>query len=116
MVSVPNNLMLNEGQIEVLVEMGITPESVYIIKGESLHHSAVRIDGYTNGHYVFFMEGTATEHAMFLKYLFGENYGLIMPTRFRSISVYGGPTQKYVTPGNLVNVQTASIAPVSYTG
>lgn len=114
MAIVPNNLMLNEGQIEVLVEMQITPDSVYIIKGESLHQSAVRIDGYTNGHYVFFLEGSATDHAMFLKYLYGDNYTLIMPTRFRSISIYGGPTQKYVNPANLVNVKTASIAPVSY--
>lgn len=115
MPTVPNNLSLSEKQIEVLSEMGITPTSVYIIKGETLHASAVRVDGYTNGHYIFFLEGSASEHAMFLKYLFGENYGIVMPTRFRNISIYGSPTQKYVTPANLVNVQSATISPISYT-
>lgn len=115
MPTVPNNLSLNEKQIEVLSEMGIAPTSVYIIKGETLHASAVRVDGYTNGHYVFFLEGTASEHAMFLKYLYGDNYAIIMPARFRSISIYGGPTQKYVTAENLVNVQSAPISPISYT-
>jgi hypothetical protein len=113
---VPNNLMLSEGQVEVLSEMGIHPDAIYIIKGETLHASAVRIDGYTNGHYVFFLEGNATEHATFLKYLFGDNYSLILPTRFRGVSVYGGPTQKYVTGQNLVSVQSATSTPVSYTG
>lgn len=113
---VPNNLMLTDGQIEVLGEMGIDTNVIYIIKGESLHSSAVRVDGFTNGHYVFFFEGSAAEHAVYLRYLFGDHYTLIMPARFRNISIYGGPTQKYVNPQNLVTVQTASPTPVSYSG
>lgn len=115
MSTVAHNLSLSEKQIEVLSEMGITPTSVHIIKGETLHPSAVRVDGYTNGHYVFFLEGTASEHAMFLKYLYGENYSIVMPTRFRDISIYGSPTQKYVTLANLVNVRSTPISPISYT-
>ena len=110
-----HNLSLSDKQIEVLSEMGITPTSVYIVKGETLHPSAVRVDGYTNGHYVFFLEGSASEHAMFLKYLYGDHYGIVMPTRFRSISIYGSPTQKYVTAVNLVNVQSVPLSPIRYT-
>lgn len=115
MSTVPHNLALSADQLEVLSEKDITPTSVYIIKRETLHPSAVRVDGYTNGHYVFFLEGNASEHAMFLKYLYGESYAIVMPTRFRGITIYGSPTERYVTPANLVNVQSAPVSTISYT-
>lgn len=115
MSKVPHNLSLSADQLEVLSEMGITPTSVYIIKAETLHQTAVRVDGYTNGHYVFFLDGDARDHAMFLRYLFGESYNIVMPTRFRNITIYGSPTEKYVIPANLVNLQSAPISTISYT-
>jgi hypothetical protein len=115
MPTVPHNLALSDDQLEVLAEKDIAPSSIYIIKRETLHPSAVRVDGYTNGHYVFFLEGTATEHAMFLQYLYGKSYEIVMPTRFRGITIYGSPTERYVTPANLVNVQAAPISPINYT-
>jgi hypothetical protein len=119
MPTVPNNLSLDEKQIEVLEEKGIELSSVYIIKRETLHPSAVRVDGYTNGHYVFFLEGTMSDHAMFLKYLYGQNYGeqqyaITLSSRFRGINIYGSPTEKYVMPANLVNIRSAPISPINY--
>jgi hypothetical protein len=62
------------------------------------------------------LEGDAEQHSVFLRYLFGENHKIIIPTRFRSVSLYGSPTQKYVKPENLVAVQTSTVAPISYSG
>jgi hypothetical protein len=116
MAPVPNNLLLDDRQLEVLAENGIT-EGIYVIKGELLHRSAVRIDGYTNGHYVFFLTGEAAEHVVFLRHLYGENYPISMPTRFRGITIYGSPSHRFMAPENRVNIQPMNtVAPITYAG
>jgi hypothetical protein len=115
MPSIDSRLRLNEKQLEVLSEQGIRSDDVYRISGDLLHHTACRIDGYSNGHFVFFIEGTMSEHLIFLKYLFGDSYSAVIPSRFRGLTIYASPTGKFVKPENKVTIEVVLVsAPIDY--
>jgi hypothetical protein len=112
--AVVNNLVLTEPQLEVLSELGIAKTDIYYIRGELLQGTLVKAQGYTNGQYVFFLEGNATEHAVFLRYLFGNEYKPQMPYRFRGLTVYGTPTQAFMKPEYKVTISSVSEPLVDY--
>lgn len=111
---VANNLVLTDPQLEVLAELGIAKTDIYYIRGELLQGTIVKAHGYTNGQFVFFLEGNATEHAVFLKYLFGNEYRPQMPYRFRGLTIYGTPTQVFMKPEYKVTISSVSEPLVDY--
>jgi hypothetical protein len=111
---VANNLVLSDAQLEVLAELGIAKTDIYYIRGELLQGTIVKAHGYTNGQFVFFLEGNATEHAIFLKYLFGNEYRPQMPYRFRGLTIYGTPTQAFMKPEYKVTISSVSEPLVDY--
>lgn len=102
------SLKLHPDQLQVFSQLGIDTEKVHLISGDSLHPTAVRVDGYTNGHYVFFTDGVMPDHVTFMRYLFGSEHRPALKTLYLGISVYKSPTAEYVDPANLVGIGTLS--------
>jgi|GEM_PF-2662396 len=111
--STPHSLVITDTQQEVLQELGISLSSIYIIEGDALHET-VRVDAYTNGHYVFFLAGNSVDHANFLRHLYGIDYKISLPSRFRGITIYGSPTERFVKSVNVVNVSSAPNTLITY--
>jgi hypothetical protein len=104
---IPQKLLLSEQQKSDLEEIHVDLERTYLVRGGDLHRSAVRINGYCSGFYVFFVEGDTSDHVIFLKYVFGENYVVRLVHRFRGISVYGSPLLKHIKASNKVDINSS---------
>jgi hypothetical protein len=101
-------LTLHETQVAMLTRLGISVDALYIVQADFLHPTAVRVDGYASGHYVFFTDGNSEEHARFLKYLFGNEYLPRLKAMDLGLSIYQSPTAKYISAENLVSVTTTT--------
>jgi hypothetical protein len=102
------SLKLHPDQLQVFSQIGIDTEKVHLISGDSLHPTAVRVDGYTNGHYVFFVSGVMPDHMTFMRYLFGSEHKPSLKTLYMGISIYKSPTAEYIKPENLVSIGTST--------
>lgn len=102
------SLKLHPDQLQVFSQLGIDTEKVHLISGDSLHPTAVRVDGYTSGHYVFFIDGALPDHMTFMRYLFGSDHRPALKTLYLGISIYKSPTAEYVKPSNLVAIGTST--------
>jgi len=98
------SLQLHVDQIQVLTQIGIDTEKLYLVAGDKLHPTAVRVDGYASGHYILFVDGTVSDHQVFMQYLFGREHRPVLRTLYLGLHIYRSPTAEYVTPENLVSV------------
>ena len=109
MAFTPFALNLTADQQEVLTDLDIAPNSLYIVNNDDVP-STGRVNGYTNGYYIVFFDSeghTETDQQKFVEDLFGAKYTKII-AKNRGVYVYGGPCHKFRILSNKVTVNTIS--------
>jgi hypothetical protein len=98
------SLNLSSEQLEVLVQdVGIDANKIYAMNNNA-YRPPVSLSAYTNGHYIFFTDGTTEQHQQYITAIFGESYAQEPFTKSRGLTVYEGPTAKFIQPSNLVKI------------
>jgi hypothetical protein len=100
------SLNLTAEQVEVLVvDMEIDKTKLYAMNN-NLFRPPVSLPAYTNGHYIIFTDGTADQHEQYVTAIYGADYAKEPLVKSRGLTVYGGPTYKFLMDENLVTVVT----------
>ncbi len=108
-MATPYGLNLTADQAEVFSDLKIDPKKLYFIDNDLLPSAIyLRVNGYTSGHYVVFVEGEEHEHKAFLQSLYGKEFDAPLIQKARGITIYGAPTQPFVKDMNLVAVNVAA--------
>lgn len=98
------SLNLNSEQLEVLVQdVGMDADQIYAMNN-NIYRPPVSLPAYTNGHYVFFTNGTVAQQSQYITAIFGASYAENPVIKNRGLTIYAGPTAQFINPENLVNV------------
>lgn len=108
-MATPYGLNLTADQAEVFSDLKIDTKNLYFIDNDLLPSAVyLRVNGYTNGHYVVFVEGVEHEHKAFLQSLYGKEFDAPLIQKARGLTVYGSPTHQFLKDMNLVTVNVAA--------
>lgn len=80
------NLILSQRQASALENIGVSlGNSVIVVRSDNFCPT-LAVDAYVSDRYIFFTEGTETDHISFLREFYGENYEeIVKPTRYTGI-------------------------------
>jgi hypothetical protein len=90
--------------LQIGVDLAVT--LIHRVDNHAINATAP-IDGYTTGHYLFFISGAEEQHRQFCKLLYQTQQEPFLALKAPGLWVYAAATAKFMTPENLVTLSYA---------
>lgn len=104
MSATPSSLVLTtEQKSDLTNRLKIDLTKIFFVENTLLQPAAA-LDGYSTGHYLFFVGGTQSQHVEFYKIMYGTNTIPELVLKVPGIWVYETPSAKFATTENQVTV------------
>ncbi len=101
----PVQITLSQDHKDNFMQLGIDliTTLIYRVDNHTINATAP-IDGYTTGHYLFFISGSEDQHRQFFKLLYQTQKDPLLALKAPGLWVYAAETAKFTTSENLVTL------------